>query len=169
VTVGWIGSHTTTEYLHPVLPVFERLNAQGLRARLVLVGAAPEISAPWIEHRPWSLETESRDLADFDLGIMPLPDTEWARGKCGYKVLQYFSAGIPAVASPVGITRELVGEERGMLATSPTEWRSALETLLAGVDERRQRGAIARDFVERFYSYQRWAPELASILHSISE
>jgi glycosyltransferase involved in cell wall biosynthesis len=168
LVVGWIGSRTTSAYLHPVLPVFERLNANGIRAKLVLVGADPAIKARWIEHRRWSLETQARDLASFDVGIMPLPDTAWARGKCGFKVLQYFAAGVPAVASPVGIARDLVGTERGVLATSSEEWRIALESILDDAGERRQRGAAARTFVERHYSFQRWAPELAAMLTSVA-
>jgi hypothetical protein len=126
------------------------------------------LRASWIEHRPWSLATEAADLASFDIGIMPLPDTDWARGKCGYKILQYFSAGVPAVASPVGVNSELIGSDRGLLAASTTDWHSALERLIDDAAERRERGAAAREFVEREYSYQRWAPELAALLHSVS-
>jgi len=165
--VGWIGSQTTSAYLTSILPVFERINRDRLRARLVLVGADTALEAPWIEHRPWSLATESSDLASFDIGIMPLPDTEWARGKCGYKVLQYFAAGVAAVASPVGVAPELIGQDRGLLAASSEDWRASLEQLIADVQERRQRGAAARRFVEHHYSYQRWAPELASLLRSV--
>jgi glycosyltransferase involved in cell wall biosynthesis len=169
LTVGWIGSHTTSEYLQPVLPAFARLNAHALRVKLVLVGADPRLSAPWIEHRPWSLTTEEADLASFDVGIMPLPDTEWARGKCGYKLLQYFSAGVPAVASPVGVATGLIGDgERGALATSDQDWQIAIEWLATDVAARRQLGAAARDFVERDYSYQRWAGELAALLRSVT-
>jgi glycosyltransferase involved in cell wall biosynthesis len=168
VTVGWIGSHTTSAYLQPVLPVFAHLNKDRVRAKLVLIGADPRLRASWIEHRPWSLARETTDLAGFDIGIMPLPDTDWARGKCGYKVLQYFSAGVPAVASPVGVTSELIGRDRGILAASPEEWRAALERLIDDVAERRERGAAGRAFVEREYSYQRWAPELAAMLHSVA-
>jgi glycosyltransferase involved in cell wall biosynthesis len=167
VVIGWIGSLTTSAYLPAILPVMERLNRSRLRAKLVLVGADPALRAPWIEHRPWSLATENADLASFDVGIMPMPDMEWARGKCGYKILQYFAAGVPAVASPVGVNPELIGQDRGILATSAEEWRLALERLIADVDERRQRGAAAREFVERHYSYQRWAPEMASLLRSV--
>lgn len=165
--VGWIGSQTTSAYLPMILPAMKRLNRGRLRAKLVLVGADPTITAPWIEHRPWSLATENTDLASFDIGIMPLPNTEWARGKCGYKVLQYFAAGVPAVASPVGIAPELIGQDRGMLAASPEDWCAALERLIADVQERRQRGAVAHAYVERHYSYQRWAPELAILLRSV--
>ena len=167
VTVGWIGSHTTSSYLEPVLRVLTQLNDGALRARLVLVGADPRLRADWIEQHPWSPHTETGELASFDIGIMPLPDTDWARGKCGYKLLQYFSAGVPAVASPVGVNVPLVGNERGILASSPTEWESALKQLLADPDRRRESGAAARRFVEREYSYQRWAPELASMLRSL--
>jgi glycosyltransferase involved in cell wall biosynthesis len=168
VTIGWIGSHTTSAYLQPVLPVVERLNGRGVRVKLVLVGADATFRAPWIEHRPWSLLTEARDLASFDVGIMPLPATEWARGKCGYKVLQYFAASLPAVASPVGVAPELIGTERGFLATSAAEWERALEALVNNVVERRQRGLAGREFVERHYSYQRWAGELAGLLQSVT-
>lgn len=166
--VGWIGSRTTSPYLQLVLPAMEQLNRDRQRAKLVLVGADPAIRAPWIEHRPWSLATQSKDLASFDIGIMPLPDTEWARGKCGYKALQYFAAGVPAVASPVGVASQLIGQDRGMLAASQEDWRAALEQLIADVEERGQRGTAARQFAERHYSYQRWAPELASLLCSVS-
>ena len=167
VTVGWIGSASTSAYLPPVLPAIARLNARRMRVRLVLVGAVPSLSAPWIEHRPWSLEREGQDLASFDIGIMPLPDTDWARGKCGYKVLQYFSAGVPAVASPVGVAAELVGSERGALASAQDDWYRALDRLTEDVALRREQGAAGRAFVERDYSYQRWAPELAELLRSL--
>jgi glycosyltransferase involved in cell wall biosynthesis len=168
LTVGWIGSGSTSPYLLPVLPAFERLNADRLRARLVLVGATPEIKARWIEHRPWSVASQNRDLESFDVGIMPLPDNEWARGKCGYKALQYFAAGVPTLASPVGIARNLVGTDRGVLVKSGDDWHAALERMLADVGERRDLGAAARTFVERHYSYQRWAPELAGLLRSVT-
>lgn len=165
--VGWIGSRTSSAYLEPVLPVLRALSEEGA-VRVVLVGADPSLRAPWIEHRPWSLATQPRDLASFDIGIMPLPDTEWARGKCGYKLLQYFAAGVPAVASPVGVNRDLVGDERGVLAGTADEWEAGLRELAADVDGRRERGSSARVFVERGYSYGSWAPELAAMLRSLS-
>jgi len=167
VTVGWIGSPTTSPYLRDVLPVFERLNSARVIAKLVLVGADRSLDAPWIEHRRWSSGSERADLASFDIGIMPQPDDEWARGKCGYKVLQYFSAGVPAVASPVGVTRELVGSDRGALATTADDWYQALLSLIEQPAQRAEQGAAGRQFVERHYSYQRWASELAALLRSL--
>jgi glycosyltransferase involved in cell wall biosynthesis len=168
VTIGWIGSHTTAEYLRPLLPVIARLNEGRTRARLIVVGGDTGVCADWLEHRPWALATEPDQLAGFDVGIMPLPDTEWARGKCGYKLLQYFAAGVPAVASPVGMNAELLGDDRGLTASSDAEWRAALEQLIGDVEERRQRGAACRSFVEREYSYGRWAPEVAAMLQSLT-
>lgn len=168
LTIGWIGSASTAAYLRPVLPVIAQLAASDPRLRLVVVGGDTGVRASWIEHRPWSLERQGVDLASFDVGIMPLPDDDWARGKSGYKLLQYFSAGVPAVASPVGVNRELVDGERGLCATTTDEWEAALQQLLAHADERHDRGLAARAYVEQNYSYQRWAPELAALVRSLS-
>jgi glycosyltransferase involved in cell wall biosynthesis len=168
ISVGWIGSPSTSPYLQPVLPVFARLNAGSLRAKLVLVGADRSIDAPWIEHRPWSLGTERADVASFDVGIMPQPNDEWARGKGGYKVLQYFSAGVPAVASPVGIARTLINRERGVIADTQDEWYKALILLVEDPAQRAELGVAGRRFVEQHYSYARWVPELAEVLRSLS-
>jgi glycosyltransferase involved in cell wall biosynthesis len=167
-TVGWIGSHTTVSYLKPVLPVLAKLNAERMRAKLVVVGGDTGLREPWIEHRPWTLETQNADLAGFDIGIMPLPDTDWARGKSGYKLLQYFAAGVPAVASPVGVNAALVEDGRGLLASTEDEWTAALTELIGDVDTRRAFGLNARSFVEREYSYQRWAPELAQMFRALN-
>jgi glycosyltransferase involved in cell wall biosynthesis len=168
VTVGWIGSRTTTAHLRLVLPVIEKLNSNRVRAKLVVVGAEEDVTAPWIETRPWTLGGQAADLASFDIGIMPMPDNEWTRGKCGYKILQYFAAGVPAIASPVGVNRYLVGDERGRLAASDLEWQRALEELIDDAEARREMGAAARVFVEREFAYRRWAPELAAVLRSLA-
>jgi glycosyltransferase involved in cell wall biosynthesis len=167
VTVGWIGSPSTEPYLREVIPVFERLNSDRIQARLVVVGAVTGVRAPWIEERPWSLASERDDLAGFDLGIMPVPDNPWTRGKCGYKILQYFAAGVPAIASPVGVNRSLISPERGRLAESPKEWLDAVTELLGDPGLRGQLGRAGRTFVEQKFSYERWAPELASMLHDL--
>jgi glycosyltransferase involved in cell wall biosynthesis len=168
VTVGWIGSPTTSPYLQSVFPVLARINADKLRAKLVLVGADHSLAAPWIVHHPWSLATQADLLASFDIGIMPQPDDDWARAKCGYKVLQYFAAGVPAVASPVGVARELIGGDRGLIASTPDEWYRCLSVLIDDPQRRAELGAAGRVFVERRYSYGVWAPELAAILRSLA-
>jgi glycosyltransferase involved in cell wall biosynthesis len=137
-------------------------------AKLVVIGGDTGLREAWIEHRDWTLEGEPAALASFDVGVMPLPDTDWARGKCGYKILQYFSAGVPSIASPVGLAADLVADGRGLSASTVDEWRASLGRLIADADERRERGAAARAFAEREYSYDRWAPELARALRSLA-
>lgn len=165
--IGWIGSHTTVEYLRPLLPILERINSRGNRAMLVVVGADTGLRTDWIEHRPWSVDTQAKDLADFDIGVMPLPETPWTRGKSGYKLLQYFAAGVPAVGSPVGLNSELLRDGRGFGATTAAEWERALLEMLGDVVGRRERGETARKYVEDHYSYQLWTPELAKLLRSL--
>lgn len=165
--IGWIGSRSTSAYLDPVVRATERLSERGLGVKLVLIGAGPRDPHPLIEERPWSLDRERADLAGFDVGVMPLPDDEWTRGKCGYKLLQYFSAGVPAVASPVGVNPGLIGDDRGLLADTVDEWVRAIESLAEDDRVRQEMGSSARRFVEAEYSYQVWAPRLAALLHDL--
>ena len=168
VTVGWIGSRSTTPHLEEKLGVFERLTDAGVPLRVVAVGAHTTYTASWFSTRPWSLAREPQDLAAFDIGIMPMPDDPWTRGKCGYKALQYFAAGVPVVASPVGVAHALVEPDRGRLADSPSEWAAAIRELAADTSARRELGANGRRVALRDYSYARWAPEVATLLLSLA-
>lgn len=168
VTIGWIGSRTTAAYLAPVLPVLARLHARGLPLRLVVIGGDTGLRESWVEHRQWDLGRQSEDLAGLDIGLMPLPDTPWARGKAGYKLLQYFAAGVPAVGSPVGVNASLLDGRRGIPAIDDGGWERALTELATDAAGRGQRGALAREFVEREYSFERWSPELAAMLRSLA-
>jgi glycosyltransferase involved in cell wall biosynthesis len=167
ITVGWVGSASTTPYLEALLPVFHSINRDRIRMRLVAVGAGPLHDAPWLEQRSWSLASESGSLASFDVGVMPLPDDPWTRGKCGYKLLQYYAAGVPAVASPVGVNRDLLARGGGLAATTERQWRAGLEELASDSNARRQAGLLGRQLVAAEYSYQRWSPELAAMLQTL--
>ncbi|HEV2125775.1 MAG TPA: glycosyltransferase [Chloroflexota bacterium] len=167
VTVGWMGSGSTVPYLLEILPVFQAINRGAVRMKLVTVGAGTLPAQPWLEQHQWTLESEARLLASFDVGIMPLPDDPWTRGKCGYKLLQYFAAGVPAVASPVGVNRALLDRGGGIAVRSTDEWRAALEQFARDASARHQAGLQGRKLVESEYSYQRWAPELAGLLRSL--
>jgi glycosyltransferase involved in cell wall biosynthesis len=115
-----------------------------------------------VEVRPWRTETEVEDLADLDVGIMPLADTDWERGKCGLKALQYMALGVPAVVSPVGVNTEIVRDgENGLLAATGEEWERALERLLADDGLRRRLGDAGRATVESGYSARVHAPRVA--------
>ena len=167
LTIGWMGSASTTPYLMEILPVLRAINAQGVRMRLLAVGAARLPSEKWIEQLPWTLLAEADLLSRFDVGVMPLPDDPWTRGKCGYKLLQYFAAGVPAVASPVGVSAALLAGGGGLAAATHAEWRAALEEFANDTSMRREAGRAGRRLAETEYSYQRWAPELAAMLRSL--
>ena len=104
-----------------------------------------------------------------DIGIMPLTDTPWARGKCGYKLIQYMACGIPVIASPVGVNAELVEHGvNGFLASSDAEWAETLQTLLHDPDLRARMGEAGRRKVEREYSLQVWGPRVAHMLRDVA-
>ena len=167
LTVGWIGSASTTPYLRELLGVLASINADRVRMKLLAVGAAQLPAAPWIEQQPWTLASEAELLARFDVGVMPLPDDPWTRGKCGYKLLQYFASGVPAVASAVGVNAALLSRGGGCAADTPAQWRRALEEFERDTAARREAGCAGRRLAEAEYSYQRWAPELAAMLRSL--
>ncbi|WP_284260779.1 glycosyltransferase family 4 protein [Roseicyclus amphidinii] len=162
-TVGWIGTPGTwRECVAPFLPdILDTLRP--LRSRILAVGAgALSAQDAAIDLRDWSEEREAADIRDMDIGIMPLPDTPWMRGKCGYKLIQYMACGLPVVASPVGVNADIVTHgETGFLASTPAEWRSALKTLIHDPDLRLRMGQAGRKRVERDYSLQVHGPRVA--------
>jgi glycosyltransferase involved in cell wall biosynthesis len=157
ICIGWTGSHTTVPYFHAFSPVLEQLKARyGARIRFKLIGD-PTYRNPALDLQghPWRLENEVEDLNDLDIGIMPLPDDEWTRGKCGFKGLQYMACGIPAVMERVGVNPEIVRDgENGFLATSPQEWLEKLSELVESEELRRRLGAAGRQTVIDRYSVQ---------------
>lgn len=125
----------------------------------------PGFSELRAENRVWSEMNEVSDIQAFDVGIMPLADTPWEQGKCGYKLIQYMACGIPVVASAIGANREIVSHGvDGFLATTHAEWSGYLKQLLENPDLRREMGLRGREKVERKYSVQARLPELIRIL-----
>lgn len=168
--VGWIGTPQTSRYLWPLMPVFEQLRRQ-MPVRFVAVGARAEdfVGTP-VEAWPWSEETEVAAIQQFDVGIMPLDDTPWERGKCGYKLIQCLACGVPVVASPVGVNREIVRHgDNGFLADTPEEWKQSLERLVDMEPATRvAMGRVGRAGVERWYSLQVQAPRLLEALRKVA-
>lgn len=166
LTVGWIGSRTTACYLPAIEPALKRLaEANPGRVRFSFLGH-PEYkpNLPDATSLPFRLNTEMDHLRSLDIGIMPLPDTEWTRGKCAFKAIQYMGIGIPTVASPVGITNDLITHNvNGLLATSVDDWFQALDLLVNDSGLRRRLSLEARRTVEQSYSLQVWGPRLASL------
>ena len=141
-TVVWIGQRATLPHLEMVRP---RLLEAGFRLR-VIADEAPE----GCEFVPWSLESEVRALAECHVGLMPLPSNPFTRGKCGYKLLQYYAAAMPAIASPVGVNRTLAAGG-ALLARDPAEWIDALHRL-RDKGLRETLGAEGLAFVKRRYA-----------------
>ncbi|MDP2830257.1 MAG: glycosyltransferase family 4 protein [Sulfuricellaceae bacterium] len=166
-TIGWIGSPTTTRYLHRVHDLLADVCMHD-KARVVLVGAS-DLGWQDVPHaiHPWSENTEVADIGGFDIGIMPLESGPWELGKCGYKLIQYMACGKPVVASPVGINTRIVEPGiNGYLAETKHDWVQALTALMADAGSRRDMGAAGRTKVERDYTVQLNAPRLAAMLRT---
>lgn len=168
--IGWIGSPATEHYALDIRDVLLEACAGGA-ARLVLVGARPEVAARFegvaVDVLPWSEATEAALIADMDIGIMPLRDGPWERGKCGYKIIQYMACGLPVVASPVGVNADIVRHgENGFLAADDDDWRRALRQLIDSPELRARQGQAGRRRVEDHYSLASQAPRLADVLRT---
>ena len=127
----WIGSSSTKKYLLQLIPALESLNSKVVDLRLKII-ADFTVSTSKLQVIPvaWSPDTEARELASSHIGIAPIPDDAWTRGKCGLKVLQYMAAGLPVVASPCGVQTEMVQHGvSGLWAGSSDEWHGALLSL----------------------------------------
>lgn len=162
VTVVWIGLAYNLGYLDIVAPVLKELQDKGLIKFRVVCSRPPRLPGLTVEFRTWQLEQEVELLQDCHIGIMPLPSTEWAEGKCGLKLLQYMSLGMATVASPVGVNREIISDgETGYLAQTEQDWRDRLARLCQDAVLREQMGRAARMVVEERYSLNVWGPRLA--------
>ncbi len=169
-TIGWIGSPATTRYLHLVHEALAEFCAHE-EARVVLVGASepgwqdvPHTLHPWLE------ATEVAEVNAFDVGIMPLEDSPWERGKCGYKLIQYMACGKPVIASPVGVNTQIVTPGiNGYLAETTRDWVQALTALMRDAELRQQMGIAGRARIESDYTVQVNAPRLAAMLHTAAK
>ncbi len=167
--IGWIGSPSTwTEFGAPLLRLLAEVVARHGAAFHAIGAPAPARPPPGFAFLPWYEETEIDRIRALDIGIMPLSDTPWARGKCGYKLIQYMACGLPVVASPVGVNRTIVEDGvNGFLAETDAEWHAALGRLLADPDLRRRMGAAGRRKVETDYALDRQGPRLAALFREI--
>lgn len=168
-TIGWIGSPQNSPYLEVLRAPLTQLAAEG-QIRILVVGGRPDaLKGLPVEFRPWSEETEVTALCDMDVGIMPLPDLPFERGKCGLKLLQYMAAWKPAIASPVGINTHIIdGDISGFLAGGPDEWLSAFRRLRDNPALRRSMGTSGRRHVEREYSMRYASSRLIDLIRELA-
>lgn len=154
-TIGWIGSPWTESYLEEVAEAL-RVVFREEHFKLLLIGASEKFNLEGVEIEkvPWSYQKEIEQLHRIDIGIMPLFNDEWSRGKGGYKLYQYMATGLPVVASPVGINTSIVDHGRtGFLAGTAEEWAKYLILLGKDLNLRKEMGKEGRRKVEADYSY----------------
>jgi glycosyltransferase involved in cell wall biosynthesis len=167
-TIGWIGTPTSARYLALIAdPLRYMQDVWGARVRVI---GADRLRLPGlrIDHVPWREDTEGLELAACHVGVMPLGEGPWERGKCGYKVIQYMAAGRPTVASPIGANRSIIAHgQTGLLASNLEEWLSALSSLAADRDKLIKLGLAARDRAESMYSLQSNAQTLISVFRDV--
>ena len=163
--LGWIGSPSTWDYCLPLLDMISQL-ADTLQLSALIIGAGHKAQPRTnFEFADWVEQNEVMDIQRMDIGIMPIPDEPWARGKCGYKLIQYMACGIPVIASPVGVNTDIVQHGvNGFLASTPSEWRDAIEQLLRDPALRQRMGEAGRKTVEERYSIQVHGPRLAHFI-----
>lgn len=168
VRIVWIGSPTTSRYLSIVKEPLERI-ARESQIKLVVIGGRPPTSiSVETEEVPWTENTEVPVLATCDIGIMPLLDSPWERGKCGYKLIQYMGCGLPVVASDVGVNSQIVTTTGGgVLVRNGEDWYRALSSLVTSRSMRRKLGAQGRQGVASHYSSEVVAPKLAELCTSM--
>jgi glycosyltransferase involved in cell wall biosynthesis len=169
--IGWIGSPITAPYLDLIRDAVNALNHEA-NIHITLIGAGdtnPFLGVPTTV-MPWSEESELSIGQKFDVGVMPLADGPFERGKCGYKLVQYMAGGIPVIASPVGVNQQIVEPDiNGYLANSTDDWLIALRRLRNNVSKRREMGEAGRKKVEQKYNLRVTAPRLLELLSSIAK
>ncbi len=165
--IGWIGQCATVPHLL-MLKNLMVLMAQEHKVIFSAIGIdAAKFDLPMQSVR-WTEETEVEEISRFDIGIMPLPDTPFERGKCGYKLIQYMACGLPVIASPVGANCKIVEHGvNGFLAETEQEWRDALLILISDPELRYRMGLAGRQKIEKHYSIQVTGPKMATLLSSL--
>ncbi|MFD1872250.1 glycosyltransferase family 4 protein [Hymenobacter bucti] len=154
LVIGWTGTHSTLKYLDQLVPVLAHLEAEGLDFEFrVISNQPPALPLRSLVFVPWRKDTEIADLLGFHVGLMPLEDDPWAKGKCAFKALQYMALGIPALVSPVGMNTEVVQNDyNGYVCATAADWEARLRQLLANPGLRQHLGLAARATVVERYS-----------------
>jgi glycosyltransferase involved in cell wall biosynthesis len=164
ITIGWTGSHTTLRFLDPIVPILKSFAEKcGIRT-VVICNRPPAFSFPGLTYVPWNAACEIDDLLEIHVGIMPLQNDLWSKGKCGFKLIQYLSLGIPAVASPVGVNINIIENGvTGFLCDSDEEWEQAFTKLINDVQLRKIMGEYGRRKMVVEYSIHAYEKEFVAL------
>lgn len=155
VNIGWTGSHTTMSYLDSLIPILQELEKEHHLTFTIISNEKPDYDLQSLQFIKWKKETEIEDLSSINIGVMPLTDSEWAKGKCGFKALQYMALGIPALVSPVGVNTEVIEDgKNGYLCATSEEWKEKLSLLLNNQQLREQIGKEGYKTVRTKYSVE---------------
>lgn len=166
--IGWTGSYSTVQHLDTLRGALEKLaKLENFQVR-VIGTPVYAVEGLHVEAMPWRAASEIDDLREIDIGVMPLPDDDWSKGKCGLKALQFMALGIPTVCSPVGVNTDIIQDgENGFIAGTEQEWVEKLSDLLRSSELRRRLGDAGRRTVEEKYSAKTQAPRVFEILKSV--
>ena len=159
VCIGWTGTSTTLKHFETAVPVLNKIKQKYGNAIYfkVIVNFEYKNNILNLSSTPWNKETEIQDLCEFDIGIMPLPDDDWSKGKCGFKGLQYMALEIPTIMSPVGVNSEIITDGcNGFLASAEEEWIEKLSALIESSELREKLGKAGRQTVVEKYSVEAW-------------
>ena len=168
IMIGWIGLAYNLPFLEWLAPVFREIHEKCSVCVRVISSRPLLLNGVNVDFKSWRYETEVEDLRGCHIGVMPLPDNEWAKGKCGLKLLQYMAVGLPAIASPIGVNREIIFDgKNGYLALTQEEWYEKLLTLCRDPELRANMGRAAVRTVQGEYSLSVWGPRLADCYYSI--
>jgi glycosyltransferase involved in cell wall biosynthesis len=167
-TVGWIGSPSTVPYLADLIGPLSVLGKEGPVRLVVIGGKAPVIPNVTVVEVQWEEQTEVELINSFDVGVMPLPDNDWTRGKCAFKLIQYMACAVPVIASRVGANIDVVSLESGLLAASPDDWVAGLRMLRDQPKKRAEMGQAGRDRVVQHYSLIRNLPFLEAVIRKVA-
>jgi len=165
IVIGWIGTNSTIKYVKKIVPVLEELIAR-YKVQIHIVGAGESLGLGKNEtHVKWSEDSEVQSILAFDIGIMPLDDGDWERGKCGYKLIQYMACAIPVVASAVGANMDIVEHgHNGFLVSELNDWYDYMEQYIKNAALRKQHGKEGRSLVENKYCVQKQIDQYIELL-----
>jgi glycosyltransferase involved in cell wall biosynthesis len=159
ICIGWSGSFSTIEHFETAVPALEKIKAKfGYKVYFKIIGDGNYYCRELqTKGTPWKADIEIKDLSEIDIGIMPLPQTEWAKGKCGLKGLQYMALAIPTLMSPVGVNIDIINHgTNGFLPETEEDWVNQISLLIENEELRKSMGEEGRKTVEKNYSVHAW-------------